>query len=107
MGEQETAEEAEKFGKVERCTIREVRGAPEAEAVRVFVEYARSEDAAAALAKLNCRSFGGREVKASCFDEEMYRKGELVPVVDTPAALVQEDATPPEPVASRSDLILL
>lgn len=75
--EEETAEEASKYGKVRKCVIKEINGAPDDEAVRIFVEYERSEDAAKALADMNGRLFGGRKVKARFYEEERYAKGDL------------------------------
>lgn len=75
--EAETAAEAEKFGRVRQCVVHEVPGAPDAEAVRVYIEFERSEDASKALNAVNGRMFGGREVKARFFEEDKFAKGEL------------------------------
>eukprot|EP00747_Dinoflagellata_sp_TGD_P164036 gnl/TRDRNA2_/TRDRNA2_183423_c0_seq1.p1 gnl/TRDRNA2_/TRDRNA2_183423_c0~~gnl/TRDRNA2_/TRDRNA2_183423_c0_seq1.p1 ORF type:complete len:425 (+),score=117.12 gnl/TRDRNA2_/TRDRNA2_183423_c0_seq1:106-1275(+) len=77
--EEETGEEASKYGKLKKCVIKEIKGAPDNEAVRIFLEYEAVESATKALVDMNGRYFGGRVVKASFFDEERYNKGELDP----------------------------
>mmetsp|Transcript_106289 Transcript_106289/g.299047 ORF Transcript_106289/g.299047 Transcript_106289/m.299047 type:complete len:436 (+) Transcript_106289:107-1414(+) len=75
--EEETAEEASKYGKIKRCVIKEIKGLPDDQAVRIFLEYERPEDATKALVDMNGRYFGGRVVKARFFDEERFAKGDL------------------------------
>lgn len=77
--EKETLLEAEQFGKVARCVAREVPGALDDEAVRIFIEYKRTEDATKALNELNGRTFGGREIKVRYFEEDAFRRGEFLP----------------------------
>eukprot|EP00811_Abedinium_folium_P011846 NODE_20973_length_774_cov_7.491499.p1 GENE.NODE_20973_length_774_cov_7.491499~~NODE_20973_length_774_cov_7.491499.p1 ORF type:complete len:179 (+),score=72.37 NODE_20973_length_774_cov_7.491499:3-539(+) len=76
--EGETAEEAGKYGKLRTCVVREMHGLPDTEAVRIFLEYERIEDATRALVDMNGRYFGGRVVKARFFDEQRYAQGDLV-----------------------------
>lgn len=47
------------------------------EAVRIFLEYERVEDATQALVDMNGRYFGGRIVRARFYDVERYEKGDL------------------------------
>jgi hypothetical protein len=75
--EQETAEEVGKYGKLKKCVIKESSGAPDNEAVRIFLEFVKVESASRAYSDLNGRYFGGRCVKARFFDEERYGKGDL------------------------------
>jgi len=75
--EEETAEEAAKYGKLLECTIKECKGAPDKEAVRIFLEFQKVEMAAKCYKDMNGRFFGGRSVKARFFDEDKYAKGEL------------------------------
>lgn len=75
--EGETAEEAGKYGKLKRCAIKEVKGLPDDEAVRIFLEYERVEDATKALVDMNGRYFGGRVVKARFFDPARFAAGDL------------------------------
>lgn len=75
--EEETGEEAGKYGKLIRCTVKEVKGVPDDQAVRIFLEYQRIEDATKAFVDMNGRYFGGRVVRARFFDEARYAKGDL------------------------------
>merc|ERR1712184_92444 len=43
--EEETAEEAAKYGKVKKCVIKELKGLPDDQAVRIFLQYTCIEDA--------------------------------------------------------------
>lgn len=74
---EETAEEAGRFGKLKSIVIKEVPGAPDNEAVRIFLEFAKNESAAKAYSHMNGRYFGGRVVKARFYDEERFAKGDL------------------------------
>eukprot|EP00928_Gymnodinium_smaydae_P014960 TRINITY_DN15490_c0_g1_i1.p1 TRINITY_DN15490_c0_g1~~TRINITY_DN15490_c0_g1_i1.p1 ORF type:complete len:792 (+),score=111.77 TRINITY_DN15490_c0_g1_i1:92-2467(+) len=73
----ETAEEAAKYGKLIKCTIKEAVGAPDNEAVRIFLEFEKVEAASKAYADMNGRFFDGRTVKARFYDEDRYRRGDL------------------------------
>lgn len=75
--QEETAEEAGKYGPLKKCTIKEVQGVPDSEAVRIFLEFEQKEHAAKAYSDMNGRYFGGRVVKARFYDEERYAKGDL------------------------------
>ncbi|ORX73521.1 hypothetical protein BCR32DRAFT_99263 [Anaeromyces robustus] len=78
--QEETAEECEKYGVVERCLIYEVKGnVPDDEAVRIFIKFGKLEEAAKAFSALNGRFFGGRKVKAKYFDEDRFTKLDLAP----------------------------
>jgi len=75
--EGETAEEAGKYGKLKRCAIKEIKGVPDDQAVRIFLEFEKQEDATKALVDMNGRYFGGRVVRARFYDEERFAKGDL------------------------------
>uniref|UniRef100_A0A673SL81 RNA recognition motif domain-containing protein n=1 Tax=Suricata suricatta TaxID=37032 RepID=A0A673SL81_SURSU len=70
--EAETKAECEKHGKVGKCEISELPGAPDNEAVQIFLEFERAKSAINAIVDPNGRYFGGRVVKA-CF----YNPGKL------------------------------
>uniref|UniRef100_H0V616 Splicing factor 45 n=2 Tax=Cavia porcellus TaxID=10141 RepID=H0V616_CAVPO len=69
----ETKEECEKYGKVGKCVIFEIPGAPDDEAVRIFLEFERVESAIKAVVDLNGRYFGGRVVKACFYNLDKFR----------------------------------
>merc|ERR1719265_2451688 len=73
--EEETAEEAGQYGKVKSCTVKEEKGLPDNEAVRIFLEFETVEGATKALVDMNGRYFGGRVVKARFFDPERFKAG--------------------------------
>jgi len=75
--EEETAEEAGKYGKLKRCVVKEIPGAPDIEAVRIFLEYERVEDATKAMIDMNGRYFGGRVVRARFYEEKRFEAGDL------------------------------
>ncbi|KAG4087899.1 hypothetical protein H8356DRAFT_1057618 [Neocallimastix lanati (nom. inval.)] len=78
--QEETAEECEKYGVVERCLIYEVKGnVPDDEAVRIFIKFSKLEEANKAYNALNGRFFGGRKVKAKYFDENRFARLDLAP----------------------------
>merc|ERR1712083_657993 len=60
----EIVEEASKYGKLVKCTIKEVKDVPDEQAVRIFLEYDRLEDAERACDTFYARFFGGRTVRA-------------------------------------------
>ncbi|XP_063782868.1 splicing factor 45 isoform X1 [Pseudophryne corroboree] len=76
--EAETKEECEKYGKVAKCVIFETPGAPDEEAVRIFLEFERVESAIKAVVDLNGRYFGGRIVKAGFYNLDKFRTLDLV-----------------------------
>jgi splicing factor 45 len=67
---EDITEECRKFGPVERCVIFEDTrpNVPADEAVRVFVKFSYSADAANAKRELDGRSFGGRVVRCVNYD---------------------------------------
>ncbi|EDO39985.1 predicted protein [Nematostella vectensis] len=74
----ETAEECAKYGEVVKVIIYEIPvGAPDDEAVRIFVEFTRMESAIKAVVDLNGRYFGGRTVKANFFNLDKFRRLDL------------------------------
>ncbi|XP_072327120.1 splicing factor 45 isoform X2 [Scyliorhinus torazame] len=75
--EGETKEECEKYGKVSKCVIFEIPGAPDDEAVRIFVEFERVESAIKAVVDLNTRYFGGRVVQACFYNLDKFRQLDL------------------------------
>merc|ERR1712032_1332370 len=70
--EGETAEEASKYGKLRKCTVKEISNVADDQAVRIFLEYERVEDATKALVDMNGRYLGGRVVKARFYDEQLF-----------------------------------
>ncbi|CAN0103312.1 unnamed protein product [Lampetra fluviatilis] len=79
--ESETKEECEKYGKVIKCVIFEMPGAPEDDAVRIFLEFERMESAIKAVVDLNGRYFGGRIVKAGFYNLDKFRRLDLATTV--------------------------
>mmetsp|Transcript_11945 Transcript_11945/g.14024 ORF Transcript_11945/g.14024 Transcript_11945/m.14024 type:complete len:179 (-) Transcript_11945:43-579(-) len=75
--EEETAEEASKYGKLKKCVIKELFGKADDEAVRIFLEYEDVASATKAFADLNGRYFGGRTVRARFFDEKLFAEGQF------------------------------
>ncbi|KAM4036722.1 splicing factor 45 [Anomaloglossus baeobatrachus] len=75
--EGETKEECEKYGKVGKCVIFEIPGAPDEDAVRIFLEFERVESAIKAVVDLNGRYFGGRIVKACFYNLDKFRTLDL------------------------------
>lgn len=80
--EDEVASECAKYGTVTRVLIFEITepNFPVDEAVRIFVQFERSEWTTKALIDLDGRYFGGRTVKATFYDEERFGKNELAPM---------------------------
>ncbi|XVE89354.1 hypothetical protein DITRI_Ditri19aG0195400 [Diplodiscus trichospermus] len=80
--EDEVGSECAKYGTVTRVLIFEITepNFPGDEAVRIFVQFERSEETTKALIDLDGRYFGGRVVKASFYDEERFGKNELAPM---------------------------
>merc|ERR1719188_1615359 len=75
--EEETAEEASKYGKLKKCVVKEIAAVPDDQAVRIFLEYEKVEDATKALVDMNGRYFGGRVVRARFYDEARFETGDL------------------------------
>ncbi|KAJ0018219.1 hypothetical protein Pint_11162 [Pistacia integerrima] len=80
--EDEVGSECAKYGTVTRVLIFEITepNFPVDEAVRIFVQFERSEETTKALIDLDGRFFGGRVVRASFYDEERFGKNELAPM---------------------------
>jgi len=80
--EDEVASECAKFGTVTRVLIFEITQTdfPAEEAVRIFIQFERAEEATKAMIDLQGRFFGGRVVQASFFDEERFGRNELAPM---------------------------
>ena len=74
--EDEVGSECAKYGTVTRVLIFEITepNFPVHEAVRIFVQFERSEETTKALVDLDGRYFGGRVVRASFYDEEKFSK---------------------------------
>ncbi|KRZ04166.1 Splicing factor 45 [Trichinella zimbabwensis] len=73
----EVHDEMLKYGEVRRCMVVEVPNASDMDAVRIFVEFARVEQAIKAVVALNGRFFAGRSVMASFYDPEKFARLEL------------------------------
>ncbi|KRX81189.1 Splicing factor 45 [Trichinella sp. T6] len=73
----EVQDEMLKYGEVRRCMVVEVPNASDVDAVRIFVEFARVEQAIKAVVALNGRFFAGRSVMASFYDPEKFARLEL------------------------------
>ncbi|KAK9155143.1 hypothetical protein Sjap_002623 [Stephania japonica] len=80
--EDETASECTKYGTVTRVLIFEITEPdfPVDEAVRIFVQFERSEETTKALIDLDGRYFGGRIVHATFYDEDRFERNELAPL---------------------------
>lgn len=80
--EGEIAEECNKYGTVTRVLIFEITepNFPAEEAVRIFVQFEKPEQATKALIDLEGRFFGGKVVRACFYDEERFSNNELAPL---------------------------
>ncbi|CAM8929995.1 hypothetical protein QQ045_021960 [Rhodiola kirilowii] len=80
--EDEVASECAKYGTVTRVLIFEVvdPNFPADEAVRIFIQFERSEETTKAFVDLDGRFFGGRVVHAAFYSEERFSKNELAPL---------------------------
>uniref|UniRef100_A0A7N0TKM4 Splicing factor 45 n=1 Tax=Kalanchoe fedtschenkoi TaxID=63787 RepID=A0A7N0TKM4_KALFE len=80
--EEEVASECAKYGTVTRVLIFEVvdPNFPADEAVRIFIQFERSEETTKAFVDLDGRFFGGRVVRAAFYCEERFSKNELAPL---------------------------
>nr|XP_027204029.1 splicing factor 45-like [Dermatophagoides pteronyssinus] len=77
--EPETKEECSKYGEVIKCQIFEKKDYEnEEDAVKIFIEFAHVDSAIKALVDLNGRYFGGRIVKASFYELDRFRKGNIL-----------------------------
>jgi len=75
--EPEVREEAKKYGDVVSCIVYEMPGKPDDEAIRIFIEFVRIEQAVKAVVDFNGRFFGGRHVKAGFYDPDRFKKFQL------------------------------
>eukprot|EP00931_Biecheleriopsis_adriatica_P100670 TRINITY_DN75935_c0_g1_i1.p1 TRINITY_DN75935_c0_g1~~TRINITY_DN75935_c0_g1_i1.p1 ORF type:complete len:798 (-),score=214.17 TRINITY_DN75935_c0_g1_i1:90-2483(-) len=73
----EIDEEVKSFGTLSGCVIKEKHDVPEEEAVRVFLQFSRTEEAAQAMAHFGGLDFGGRKVKARYYSESKFAEGDL------------------------------
>lgn len=74
--EEEITEECSRFGEVSRVVIYQEKQGEEEDAetiVKIFVEFAKVEDAESAKNALHGRWFGGRTIQANIYDEDKYR----------------------------------
>ncbi|CAN0911581.1 DNA-damage-repair/toleration protein DRT111, chloroplastic [Linum grandiflorum] len=80
--EDEVASECAKYGTVTRVLIFEITepNFPRHEAVRIFIQFERSEETTKALVDLDGRYFGGNTVRATFYDEEKFNSNELAPL---------------------------
>merc|ERR1712144_126409 len=74
---EEIVDEANKFGNLVKCTIKEMKGMPDEQAGRIFLQYERVEDAVKACDTFYARYFGGRTVRARYYDVDSFLKGDL------------------------------
>lgn len=79
--EDEISSECSKYGNVLRVLIFEITelNYSATEAVRIFVQFERSEQTTKALVDLDGRFFGGRIVRASFYDEDRFNRNDLAP----------------------------
>eukprot|EP01038_Epipyxis_sp_PR26KG_P005747 gene5747-7936_t len=77
----ETTSECAKYGPVSLCLVYEVLdpNCPEEEKVRFFVQFESQGSAVKAYRDMNGRFFGGRQISASFYDEEAFKRRELAP----------------------------
>ncbi|KAI4306336.1 hypothetical protein L6164_029623 [Bauhinia variegata] len=80
--EEEVGSECGKYGTVTRVLIFEITepNFPSDEAVRIFVQFERSEETTKSIIDLDGRYFGGRVVRATFYDEERFGRNELAPM---------------------------
>merc|ERR1712023_336204 len=71
-------EEAAKYGNFKKCVIKEIKGAPDSKAIRIFLQYEKVDAAAKCYADMNGRYFGGRVVQARFYDEQRFSAGDLL-----------------------------
>merc|ERR1712203_787402 len=75
--EEETADEAKKYGTLKKCTIKEIKDLPDDKAVRIFLEFDTVDAASKCHEDMNGRFFGGRKVCAVYYDEKTFQQGNL------------------------------
>ncbi|KAK9813502.1 hypothetical protein WJX73_002933 [Symbiochloris irregularis] len=79
--EDEVGNECSKYGNIQRVVIFEVTepNYPDEQAVRIFVEFDRVESATKSLVDLEGRFFGGRNIRATFYDESKFERDEVAP----------------------------
>lgn len=75
--QEETADEAKKYGTLKQCIIKELEGVPDDQAVRIFLEFETTESAIKAFKDMDGRFFDGRKVKAQFYDEKSFESNDL------------------------------
>nr|XP_039262550.1 poly(U)-binding-splicing factor PUF60-like [Styela clava] len=78
--EGEVTEECGKFGRVNRVIIYQEKQGEEVDAeiiVKIFVEFAKSDDCEKAVNALNGRWFGGNKITAVVYDQKKYDGNDL------------------------------
>ncbi|CAG7730031.1 unnamed protein product, partial [Allacma fusca] len=66
-----------KYGDVESVTVFQMPDVDSDDAIRIFVDFKKVDDASKAIQDLNGRFFGGRQVRASYYDLEKFHNLEL------------------------------
>ncbi|KFH09299.1 RNA recognition motif-containing protein [Toxoplasma gondii MAS] len=67
----EVREECSKFGSIKRVEVHTLK-----ETVRIFVEFSDLSGAREAIPSLHGRWFGGRQIIANTYDQELFHQGE-------------------------------
>ncbi|PFH34608.1 RNA recognition motif-containing protein [Besnoitia besnoiti] len=67
----EVRDECSKFGSIKRVEVHPVK-----DTVRIFVEFSDLSGAREAIPSLHGRWFGGRQIVANTYDEELFHQGE-------------------------------
>lgn len=83
-----------KFGKLKTFVMREIAGAPDKDAVRVFLEFEKLQTASKVYAGLNGTYIEGRAVKARFYDEDRFAQGDLERNAPTKVLLLNNLADP-------------
>lgn len=75
--EEETKDEAAKYGEITHVKALEIPAVADHEAVRIFLQFSRSDSATKAFLGINGRNFGGRVVTARFYSEACFAQGNL------------------------------
>lgn len=75
--EPEVKEECKKYGDVVSCVVYELPNRPDDEAVRIFVEFGKVEQAVKAAIDMSGRFFGGRCVKTGFYNYDHFKQFRL------------------------------
>jgi len=73
----EVSSECVKYGAVVKVKIVEIPNVPDENAVRIFIEFSRMEEAMKAVIGLHGRFFSGRSLHAAFYDVEKYSASNL------------------------------